>query len=155
MMKALRNKKGFTMIELMIVAIIVAILAVVLIPLMSGNRNRAYATEAEATLGTIRTALRAYQAENNGDFPDIGATGVPVLVTAAPANTITFSVADLTGTYFDEQCFFIESDQTAGTYEISADWDAAANDAPQEDKLDNLAFSTTLDQDGAYGRSGY
>ena len=49
------RKAGFTLVELMVVAIIVAILAAVAIPLMSGNRTRAMATEAETALGTIRT----------------------------------------------------------------------------------------------------
>ncbi len=58
-----KNKAGFTLVELMVVAIIVAILAAVAIPLMSGNRRRAAATEAEAALGTVRSALRAVLAE--------------------------------------------------------------------------------------------
>jgi len=57
------SKSGFTLVELMVVAIIVAILAAVAIPLMSGNKKRAMSTEAEAALGTIRTQLRVMYAE--------------------------------------------------------------------------------------------
>ena len=53
------NRAGFTLVELMVVAVIVAILAAVAIPLMSANKTRAMATEAEAGCGTIRTAFRA------------------------------------------------------------------------------------------------
>jgi prepilin-type N-terminal cleavage/methylation domain-containing protein len=63
-----QGKKGFTLVELMIVAIIVAILAAVVIPLMAGNRYKAIATEAEAGLGTIATAMKVYYAEN-GTWP--------------------------------------------------------------------------------------
>ena len=45
-MRKTSRKAGFTLVELMVVAIIVAILAAVSIPLMSGNKRRAAATEA-------------------------------------------------------------------------------------------------------------
>lgn len=61
-----KNKAGFTLVELMVVAIIVAILAAVAIPLMTGNKRRAWATEAQAGLGTIRTAFQVYKAEFGG-----------------------------------------------------------------------------------------
>ena len=61
-MKKMR-KNGFTLVELMVVAVIVAILAAVAIPLMSGNKKRAMCSEAEAALGTIRSQLRAQYAE--------------------------------------------------------------------------------------------
>jgi len=54
---------GFTLVELMVVAVIVAILAAVAVPLMEVNRKRAMVTEAEAGLGTIRNAWRAMYAE--------------------------------------------------------------------------------------------
>ena len=66
-----KNKAGFTLVELMVVAVIVAILAAVAIPLMSANKNRAIMTEAEAALGTIRSALRAQYAETGAYNKDI------------------------------------------------------------------------------------
>ena len=63
-MKTTKRKAGFTLVELMVVAIIVAILAAVAIPLMSGNKNRAAATEAQAACSTIKTAVRMAQVES-------------------------------------------------------------------------------------------
>ena len=82
-----KNKLGFTLVELMVVAIIVAILAAVAIPLMSGNKKKAQATEAQAGAGTIKTLVRIMQAQ--GDTAPTTLTGVKGL-----------STADLDGTYF-------------------------------------------------------
>ncbi|MCX7917346.1 MAG: prepilin-type N-terminal cleavage/methylation domain-containing protein [bacterium] len=61
-MKKLR-KKGFTLIELMTVVIIVGILASVAVPLYRANVKRAMASEGAALLGSVRTAQRVYYAE--------------------------------------------------------------------------------------------
>jgi len=82
-----RSKAGFTLVELMVVAIIVAILAAVAIPLMSGNKKKAQATEAQAGCGTIKTLVRIMQAE--------GATAPTAL-----SGVKNLQTADLDGTYF-------------------------------------------------------
>ncbi len=62
------HRKGFTLIELMIVMIIVAILAAAAVPLYTSIVSRAYESEIVSALGTIRSAARAYKAEN-GVYP--------------------------------------------------------------------------------------
>jgi len=71
------SKSGFTLVELMVVAVIVAILAAVAIPLMTGNKRRAMATEAETYLGNLRTQMRvmfaetgSYATNRNGEAVD-------------------------------------------------------------------------------------
>ncbi len=91
-MKTKQNKKsGFTLVELMVVAIIVAILAAVAIPLMSGNRDRAIATEGQAGCGTIATGIKM-QWVQTGSFStnSANAESLPGIV-----------LDDLDGTYFD------------------------------------------------------
>lgn len=98
------SKAGFTLVELMVVAIIVAILAAVAIPLMMGNKDRAIATEAQAGIGTIKTALQVYKAENNA-FPDSTFT-----CDAVPA-TLKLSIrnGDLDGKYFNSHSYQVVS----------------------------------------------
>lgn len=83
------NRRGFTLIELMVVILIVGILAAVAVPLMRGRIDSAKWSEGKAIMGTIATALRTHVAEKGGNF-----SGVPTLA------ELGFSANDLTGTYF-------------------------------------------------------
>ena len=64
------NRKGFTMVELLVVLVIIAILAAVATPLFLSNTQRAKASEASATMALLRQALREFRIQN-GNFFDI------------------------------------------------------------------------------------
>ncbi len=59
------NKKGFTLIELMIVVAIIGILAAIAIPNFMNYQCKAKQSEAKSNLGTIRTNQEAYRAEHD------------------------------------------------------------------------------------------
>ena len=59
----MNRRKGFTLIELMVVVLIVAVLAAVLVPLMRSRIEAAKWSEGKAGAGTVATAIRAYAAE--------------------------------------------------------------------------------------------
>jgi prepilin-type N-terminal cleavage/methylation domain-containing protein len=59
-----QNQKGFTMIELMVVVVIVGILAAIAIPLYGKYVKNAKTTEATGRMGEIITAQKAYAMEN-------------------------------------------------------------------------------------------
>jgi len=56
----MNNDRGFTLIELMVVVIIVGVLAAVAIPLYTGYIKNARTSEGQARLGAIMTAAKAY-----------------------------------------------------------------------------------------------
>ena len=85
------KRKGFTLVELMVVILIVAILAAVAIPIMRGRIDAAKWSEGKAIMGTIATAIRAYVAEKNETMINFD---------AITADTLGFAPGDLTGTYF-------------------------------------------------------
>jgi len=65
-MKNLSNfRKGFTLIELMVVVAIIAILAAIAIPQYRNYQFKSKTTEAKVNLGAIKTAEEAYRAEND------------------------------------------------------------------------------------------
>ena len=108
-----RRASAFTLVELMIVVVIVAILALVAIPLYRGNVEAAKMSEGIAGAGTIRTAFRVYASGHNGDFPVLTA------VDASGFGVLGVLAADLTGKYFILASAYTIS-STAATYSITA-----------------------------------
>ncbi|MHC4658148.1 MAG: type II secretion system protein [Planctomycetota bacterium] len=100
------SKKGFTLIELMVVILIIGILAAVAMAVLRGRADSAKWTEGKAGASSISTSLRAYAAEK-------GATGTypPTLA------TLGFIASDLHGKYF-----------TIANYSIAAAAFATGND---------------------------
>jgi type IV pilus assembly protein PilA len=71
MLSKLRSKKGFTLIELMIVVAIIGILAAIAIPNFLRFQAKSKQSEAKTNLGGIFTAETSYFAETNA-YQDIG-----------------------------------------------------------------------------------
>jgi len=59
------NKKGFTLVELMVVIVIIGVLAAVAIPKMMAATNKAKAGEGPQILRSIGSMEAAYKAEND------------------------------------------------------------------------------------------
>jgi general secretion pathway protein G len=76
--KQLRNNKGFTLIELMVVIAILGILAAIAIPKVSDSITLAKTAKLQADLHTIATAMAMYEADT-GKIPtgDLEAALVP------------------------------------------------------------------------------
>ena len=70
----LHASRGFTLLELMIVAAIIAVLAAIALPLFNGMRAKAHQAETKANLSGIHVAEVSYYGEWNryGSFSEIG-----------------------------------------------------------------------------------
>jgi len=141
----MKSRKGFTLIELMVVILIVGILAAVAIPLMRGRIDSAKWSEGHAAAGTIRSAIRAYWAEKGPSYGGFAGdlTG-DVTVFGGP---LGIDPTDLDGRYFLRGCYTIGNVaiNAGGTldYVITVD-----NSAPGPGGAPSSPPSHTLNQDG-------
>jgi len=89
-----KGKKGFTLIELMVVVIVVGILAAAAIPIYRFAMSRAYSSEAKATMGTMMSSMKVFYTENEGVYPPevfgtSTTTATTDIMTALGVNTST------------------------------------------------------------------
>ena len=98
------KKKGFTLVELMVVILIVGTLAAVAVPILRGRIKRTKWSEAAATAGAIRTTIRTYYVED-----PTAAAGMVGSTVDTIQSTLGFLAGDLTGRYFQAGNFTITS----------------------------------------------
>lgn len=72
-------KKGFTLVEILIVVVILGILAAIVIPQFTQASESARASSLKSQLQTIRSQLELYQVQHLGDYPTLAnlQTGTP------------------------------------------------------------------------------
>ncbi|HXE97200.1 MAG TPA: type II secretion system major pseudopilin GspG [Dongiaceae bacterium] len=67
-MQLVHNKKGFTLIEIMVVIVILALLAALVGPKLMGRTDDAKITDARVQIKNIETALKLYKLDT-GNYP--------------------------------------------------------------------------------------
>jgi type IV pilus assembly protein PilA len=128
MAKTEESDKGFTLIELMVVVMIIAVLLAIAIPTFLGTQDKAKARNAQSSLRNTVTAARTIYTDSS-DYTKATATALegvePSLefVTADSASPSTVSI-DVTGSdafyaaakVKDGECFYIKDAKTGTTY---------------------------------------
>ncbi len=113
LIRRMHRKGAFTLVELMIVVVIVAILAMVAVPMYRANVLAAKMSEGIAGCGTIRTALRIHAAQHEGDYPVLAAVNGTGL-----SSDINILATDLNGKYFQATNYSVTS--AVAAYTITA-----------------------------------
>jgi type IV pilus assembly protein PilA len=127
-----RDEDGFTLIELMVVVLIIAILLAIAIPTFLGARDRANERAAQSSLRNALTAAKTFYTDAQ-TFVGADETAVTGLVAIEPSltykNTDTpstdFKMVSVKGTATDwagavwsksGKCFYIHESSTTGTH---------------------------------------
>jgi prepilin-type N-terminal cleavage/methylation domain-containing protein len=92
-MKAQRTKHGFTLVEIILVIIIIGILAAIILPKFAGQSDNAKIAATKANLESLRSAVRLWQSDHEGEPPTALSDLVPDYIRAIPEEPITPSTA--------------------------------------------------------------
>jgi len=92
-MQRIRSKRGFTLVEIILVIIIIGILAAIIVPKFAGQNDKAKIATTKANLQSLRSAVRLFQSDNDGTAPSALSDLVPDYIRAIPEEAVTPSTA--------------------------------------------------------------
>lgn len=136
MMSRFHNRKGFTLIELMIVVVIIGILAALAIPRFMQTTGKAKKSEAKTVLKQLYQLERAYFQEHDAYV--------------AGANTAALTASNLS---FDDPGADARYDYSVAV--LAATFTATATELADADGDGTANETLTMDQDGVEGGDWY
>ena len=80
------GQKGFTLIEMMVVIIVIGILSVIAIPQFVGQRQSAWDAETKSDMSNYILAAASYSVNNSGNFGTTAGPMTTALLQASPYN---------------------------------------------------------------------
>jgi type IV pilus assembly protein PilA len=143
MLQRIRNRKGFTLVELMIVVAIIGILAAIAIPNFLQFRLKAKTSEAKSNLGAIRSTEVAYFAEWNFYVGNSGKNPANGTLDGAKRAWLTGTTFSIIGFAPEGQVFYSYDLQPAGTkYVVQATGFSSTAEGDLDDDGSNATFET-------------
>jgi type IV pilus assembly protein PilE len=95
-----RHDRGFTLIELMIAVVVVAILAAVALPSFMDSIRKSRRSEAFNALSNVQQAQERWRTNNAAYAAELGASGLNIQATT-PGGYYTLTLGNVTATTYD------------------------------------------------------
>ncbi len=104
MLKLKRRQKGFTLVELLVVVVVLAVLAAVVLPKFVNSGQRSKESALKSDLNLLRNAVQLFKTDT-GAFPktlsDLSATSAPAKGLDSGGADATITASDWHGPYID------------------------------------------------------
>jgi prepilin-type N-terminal cleavage/methylation domain-containing protein len=116
------NRKGFTLIEVVIASVVIGILAAVAVPRLLASKDKAYIAAMKADLHTVAIFEEQYAAENHGQYFSGTATSDAPLNGFTPSKgvTMTLTAFNILGTQLADWTATVKHSQTSESCEMRA-----------------------------------
>jgi prepilin-type N-terminal cleavage/methylation domain-containing protein len=114
------NRKGFTLIEVLIVAAVIGTLAAVAVPRYSSSKEKAFAAAMKADLHTVAIFEEQYAADNHGQYFSGTATPEAPLNGFTPSKdmTVTLVAFNILGSQLADWTATIKHSQSSQSCEM-------------------------------------
>jgi prepilin-type N-terminal cleavage/methylation domain-containing protein len=116
------HRKGFTLIEVVIVCVVLGILAAVAVPRYAGVKDKAYIAAMKADLHTIAIYEEQFAADNHGQYFSGTATPDAPLNGFTPSKdvTVTLTAFNILGTQLADWTAVVKHSQSSESCEMRA-----------------------------------
>lgn len=88
------QRKGFTIIELLVVITVIAILVGIALPRFKGMQDEGNISKAKAELRTLQSAVESYYIHNSNAYPATGAAALQTALASAVPSIINYVPTD-------------------------------------------------------------
>jgi len=117
-----QNRKGFTLIEVVVVTVVIGVLAAVAVPRLVGSKDKAYVAAMKADLHTIAIYEEQFAADNHGQYFSGTATSDAPLNGFTPSKdvTVTLVAFNILGSQLADWTAVVKHSQTSQSCEMRA-----------------------------------
>jgi prepilin-type N-terminal cleavage/methylation domain-containing protein len=116
------NRKGFTLIEVVVVTVVIGVLAAVAVPRLVGSKDKAYVAAMKADLHTIAIYEEQFAADNHGQYFSGTATSDAPLNGFTPSKNVTMTLVafNILGSQLADWTAVVKHSQTSQSCEMRA-----------------------------------